>query len=202
MTGDIQDRWSGFYQANAGRAPRPFFLKMIEQYPDAVDGLTAVDLGCGNGIETAALLQRGWRVLAIDYQAEALDRLRSAVPAEALPCLNTQQASFNDETLTLPQADLIYAGYSLPFCSPGRFPVLWQVIRGALRPNGRFGGQLFGVHDAWAGDTTMNFHTADAARALFDGLSVEYFNEFEGMGETATQGMKYWHYFDVIAVRT
>jgi trans-aconitate methyltransferase len=35
----------------------------------------AVDLGCGAGRDTAELLRRGWRVLAIDAEAEAIRRL-------------------------------------------------------------------------------------------------------------------------------
>ena len=35
--------------------------------------LFAVDLGCGSGADTIALLKRRWRVLAIDGEAEAID---------------------------------------------------------------------------------------------------------------------------------
>ncbi|MEC4815643.1 MAG: methyltransferase domain-containing protein [Scytonema sp. PMC 1069.18] len=35
----------------------------------------AVDLGCGDGRDTVELLRQGWRVLAIDGEAEAIARL-------------------------------------------------------------------------------------------------------------------------------
>ena len=43
----------------------------------AAPGL-AVDLGAGTGRDTAELLRRGWRVIAIDREPEAIDRLHRA----------------------------------------------------------------------------------------------------------------------------
>ncbi len=198
-----QGRWSGFYKANDGRGVRPFFLRLMELYPEHVNGLQAVDLGCGDGEESYELAKRGWRVLAIDYQAEALDRLFAKVPSSLMPMVEMREISFENPSLTLPPADLVFASYSLPFCSPKRFPDLWERIRASVKPGGRFAGQLFGVNDAWAAGNqeTMTFHTTETAKVLFDSWIIEYFDEFEGENPTATQGIKHWHKFDIIAQR-
>ncbi|HEX6580981.1 MAG TPA: hypothetical protein VF195_08930 [Actinomycetota bacterium] len=105
------------------------------------------------------------------------------------------------QAVDLPPADLVLASFSLPFCPPEAFPDLWVRIRGSLRPDGRFAGELFGDRDTWASDPEMTFHDVDAARALFHGLELESFVEEEEDGE-AFDGPKHWHVFHVIVKRT
>jgi SAM-dependent methyltransferase len=40
----------------------------------------ALDLGCGSGADTAWLLGKGWKVLASDFSAEALELVRASCP--------------------------------------------------------------------------------------------------------------------------
>jgi SAM-dependent methyltransferase len=95
-------------------------------------------LGCGEGRDTVELLRRGWRVLGIDGEPEALARLTQRPDIE-LERLETRSDRF--ETLVLPeQVDLINASFCLPFCPPEAFPQLWLTIGQALRPGGRFCG--------------------------------------------------------------
>ena len=158
----------------------------------------AVDLGAGQGFETAELLRRGWEVLAIDAQEEGIRRLRERVPDEHADRLRTLVSPMQEPEL--PRADLVHASFSLPFCPPQAFPDLWERIRSALTPGGRFVGELFGDRDSWASDPDMTFHDASAARARFDGLELESFVEEEEDGE-AFSGPKHWHVFHVIARR-
>ena len=62
---DERDIWSRFYRANVGRAPRPLFVEALALAAPQPTGAPrqAVDLGCGDGTETLALLQHGWQVL-------------------------------------------------------------------------------------------------------------------------------------------
>ncbi|MEZ4861081.1 MAG: class I SAM-dependent methyltransferase [Caldilineaceae bacterium] len=194
------NRWTNYYQARAGRPPRPLLLNALKRFADrsATTPYQAIDLGCGEGTDTVAMLERGWQVLAIDQQAEAIVRLQGQTPLNCQPRLHTQVAAFED--LTLPSADLIYAGYSLPFCRPTHFTALWEQIVGALRSGGRFAGQIFGNRDDWAGNPHMTFHTATAARQLFSDFTFEHFSEIDEDGR-AVSGPKHWHYFDVIACK-
>src|SRR5690606_31236708 len=134
---------------------------------------TAIDLGCGAGIETMALLEQGWSVRAIDQQPEAISAVPARASADRASRLKTQTASF--ENVELPPADLIWAGLSLPFCPPEHFPQLWRKITESLRAGGRFAGDFFGVRHAWAGEKSMTFHTEEQVRALCAPLRVEYF---------------------------
>ena len=186
--------WSAYYDAVRGRPPHETLLEALASFAER--GL-AVDLGCGDGRDTVELLRRGWHVVAIDAEPEAIERLRARVGDS--PALETEVARFEDARW--PCTELLNAGFSLPFCHPDRFDDLWRRIQASIRPGGRFCGQLFGERDEWAGEKDMTFFARDAAEALFGGFELERFDEEETDGETAVGEPKHWHVFHVVAQR-
>lgn len=192
--------WSAYYNAVGGRPPRDTLLAALERF-DAEESVTgehfAVDLGCGDGRDTVELLRRGWRVLGIDGEKEAIARLLSR-PDINCDRLETQVTRFED--VILPKSvDLINASFSLPFCPPEHFPYLWEKIVASLRSGGRFCGQLFGDRDSWAIYTSMNHHTRKQLEALLQPFEVEVFEEEEHPGTTAIGEEKYWHLYHIVA---
>lgn len=191
--------WTEYYQAVAGQPARGILLKALDLFeatPQAQPKF-AIDLGCGSGRDSLALLEQGWQVLAIDGEAEALAALTQATPSAWRPRLQTQQVTF--EAMSLPQADLINASFALPFCSPEHYSFVWQKITQALNPHGRFVGQFFGSRDEWAANSAMTFHTAEQVKTLLTPFDIEIFREIEEDGQTATGQPKHWHLFTVIA---
>jgi tellurite methyltransferase len=192
--------WSAYLTHHRGREARPALLEAAarcEQRSGDAAGLFAVDLGCGSGADTIGLLARGWKVLSIDGEQEAVDMLRADAPdALAAGRLSTRVQRF--EGLSIPDADLIHAGFSLPFCSPEAFPELWAGARAALRPGARFVGQFFGDRDTWTRNPALNFHTREQALARLDGLIVEQFLEQDEDGDSLV-GPKHWHVFHIVA---
>jgi hypothetical protein len=132
----------------------------------------------------------------VDTAEAGLALLRTRIPASAAHRIRIECASFTE--VDLPRADLIQAGYSLPFCPPQDFPALWAHIRQALVPGGIFAGQLFGIRDSWAGDPSMTFHPRRAVDELLDGLQILRLSETERDG-AAFSGPKHWHTFDILA---
>jgi trans-aconitate methyltransferase len=194
-----ESQWTSYYNAQAGRAVRPFFLDALARFATSTPVIgprRAIDLGCGEGTETLALLQNAWQVLAIDQEAEAIRRLLAKVAVGNQARLTTQVGAF--EQLILPPTDFVYAGYSLPFCAPAHFDALWAKIVAALPVGGRFAGQLFGNHDSWTSNPKMTFHTAEQARQRFSQFELESWEEVEEDGN-AVNGPKHWHIFHVIA---
>ena len=191
----VGDDWVAYYDEQGDREPRDLLLQALDSFDAEGRVGVAVDLGAGQGFETAELLRRGWEVLAIDAEKEGIRRLRRRIPDEQVDRLRTRVEPMQDAVL--PPADLVHASFSLPFCPPASFPGLWDRIRSAIRPGGRFTGELFGDRDTWASTGShMTFFDAAGARALFDGLDVESFVEEEEDDEDMP---KHWHVFHVIA---
>jgi SAM-dependent methyltransferase len=180
--------WAGYHRATLHREPRPL-LRAACDILGPGEARTAIDLGCGSGDDTLALLTGGWSVVAIDSQSTGLDLLRGRVPAGSARRLSIVRASFAD--VTLPPAHLIHAGYSLPFCAPGDFRGVWAGIRRALAPAGIFAGQLFGLRDSWATNAGMSFHSLEQVKSLLDNLEVLRLDETErdGMAYSGPDGL-------------
>jgi SAM-dependent methyltransferase len=190
--------WTDYYEA-AGDDPRDTLLDALRRFEGEPPGdRSAVDLGCGTGRDTVELLRRGWAVLAIDGEAEALERL---VARDLPPAWNDRltivRAAFQEATW--PETDLVNSSFALPFCPPVAFPGLWQRIERSLRPGGRFCGQLFGDRDGWSDEDDLTFQTRAEMEALLASLEIERLDEIEEDGSTATGRDKHWHLFHVVA---
>ena len=198
--GDEGPTWREYYDAVAGRAPRPLLRRALALAdPESAGGAgkLAVDVGCGEGTDALELLARGYTVLALDQEEEAIARLRTRVPPASSARLAATVVHF--ETMDLPAADLVLASLSLPFARPAAFPFVWRKIVDALVPGGWFVGHFFGVNDTWATRPEMTFHTAASVRALFTRFALAVCEEEERDGETALREPKHWHIFHVIA---
>jgi membrane dipeptidase len=190
----LEATWNlwGRYFALAGDDPRPTLVDAASRFEEP--GF-AVDLGAGTGRDSAELLRRGWRVLAIDRELEALDRLRAI---DGPPRLEVRHARFEDAEW--PPCDLVNASFALPFCRAAAFPAVWAKIAASLRPGGRFCGQLFGDHDDWAGSGVV-VQTRDELADLLIPFEVERLDEVDEDGSTAVGTRKHWHVYHLVARR-
>lgn len=201
--------WPAYFERIEGKPPRETLLAAIEAFTRTGDRDrpaepgTAVDLGCGSGRDTAELLARGWRVHAIDGHPEGIGRLRARPECLAhAGRLTTEVRDFGG--VDIPPCDLLNASFSLPFCPPGAFPGLWAKIVGAIRPGGRFAGQLFGDRDSWTILEDRTHHARADALALFDAFVLESFREEDRPSahngpDASTTAHKHWHVYHVVA---
>jgi tellurite methyltransferase len=193
--------WPGYFAAVAGKPARETLLFALERFAKEGPPGHAVDLGCGEGRDAAELLARGWRVTAIDGHPEAIARVRArpdiAAIAGGWERLTLRQEMLED--VRVPGCDLLNSSYSLPFCDPGRFDELWARIVAAIRPGGRFAGQLFGDRDGWAVLPDRSHQTRARVEELLGAFEVESFQEEEKDGKDALEHPKHWHVFHVVA---
>lgn len=191
------EHWAAYNDDRRDRAPRPLCAEVLSLAGDG-GGRAALDVGCGAGVETAAMLDAGWRVCAMDSAPGTRERvLRTAGAGHGGLTVDTTDLGEIDR---LPPADLVYAGYSLPYVAPRDFPRVWGLIRASLRPGAWLAVNLFGDRDSWAGTPDETFLDEASVRALFDGLRIVRFGEEDAPGESYG-GPKHWHVFDVIARR-
>jgi len=207
-----QRDWPAYFDVVQGKPPRETLLRALdafdneglcavvgEQKVDEAHRPCAIDLGCGEGRDTVELLRRGWKVQAIDGHPDAIARLESRddLQPDWRERLDIRYGPF--EGLALPNVTFINASFCLPFCHPDHFDSLWNTIVAAIRPGGRFAGQLFGDRDDWASIADRSHHTIAQARALFGDFDLEYFEEIEDDGKDAMENPKHWHRFDIVA---
>lgn len=189
--------WTRYYDEYEHREPRAMLYDVLGSF-DPGEHL-AVDLGCGHGVDTLAMLEHGWSVVAIDAEEEAIRRLRRRVGPTLTERLRTTASRMED--VEIPSADLVWASFSLFFCHPDRFPDVLARIEAAIPEGGRFAGQLLGDRDTWASRADRTAFSARDARALFDqAYVVERFDEEED-DEEDEEGSKHWHVFHVVARR-
>lgn len=192
--------WKAYYDAVADRPPRKTILSALAAFKQPG---VAIDLGCGDGRDTVEILRQNWAVLAIDKEAEAIQRLR-ARPIVNRDRLATQIISF--EQLQLPQpVDLINASFSLPFCSPMVFPWLWHQIFNSLVTGGRFCGHFFGDRDSWGNSKLdsklINTFKRSQVENLLKPYAIELLEEEEHLGKTPLGEERYWHVFHIVACK-
>lgn len=218
------DEWVQFLDATAVREPRDMLLRALqvigaEAPPPA--SLRGVDLGCGSGHEVVAMLRSGHfrHVIGVDFHPEAVRRTGELAREHGVADrLTTMVSPLERFALAPGSADLIHAGFTLPFVDRSYFSAVWEGIRRALaagpevadcgslsRKGGLFAGQLFGVNDTWA--TSPRRHHRDAVfmeRAAVDRLIAEggwevlHLEEVDREGRTAVGETKHWHVFHLL----
>ncbi len=193
-------QWAEYFTVTSGRPPRETLLQAIELFQSdepILENPFAVDLGCGEGRDSAQLLRDGWRVHAIDGHPDGLKRLLSRDDLVDPTRLTMQLAPF--ETVEIPCCDLLNASFSLPFCRPESFDAMWGRIVASIRPGGRFAGQFFGDRDSWAAIKDRSHHTRSQVEQLLAPFTVESMKEEERDGQDCSGVKKHWHAFHIIA---
>ncbi len=196
--------WRDYYAKTGARPPRDTLIYALDRFDEeniAPERKLAADLGCGNGRDTVEIIRRGWQVLAIDAEQDALDGLRERreVREHLQNDEQLETATARFETVELPERMLVNSSFALPLVEPADFPDLWDRILSSLMPGGRVSCQLYGDRDSWVGRPGMTFFTRDGVEAMLNTLDVEYFREEEDDSTTPRGTEKHWHIFHIVA---
>ncbi len=103
-----------------GDPPRPLLDPLSLRFVIWAQGAAgpALDVGCGDGIATRALLARGGHVVALDSDATALHRLVEQVPAEQCRRLKVRLGQLPDVDFKLANFAAIHAARVLHLLDP------------------------------------------------------------------------------------
>lgn len=187
--------WAAYYEKLRDRPPRRTLLAALDAFGETPADALAIDLGCGDGRDIIEILRRGWSVVAVDAEPEALRQLAAReLPGSITPIV----ARLEEVPLPL-GVQLVNSSFAMPLCEPERFHELWMRIREELPAGGRFSGQWYGPRDSWVGRPGITFLERDQAMALLDGLDLEMFEEEEADSLTPRGNPKHWHIFHIVA---
>lgn len=210
LTADYQRDWPMYFDAVAKSPPRDTCLRALTALADSepaisqADTLHAIDIACGEGRDTRAILAASpcWHVFAIDASRDGLERLtRSLSPGDAARVTLTQ-STMEELAMLAPNpssAHLINASFALPFCAPAHFSSLWTWITSTLCRGGIFAGQLFGDRDEWASIRPQSHFTRQHVESLLSGYQILFLDEVEKDGDDAMGGLKHHHVFHIVA---
>lgn len=190
--------WSQYYDGTPEDKEYRTLTEAFVYWGDKPPG-RAVDLGCGHGMDTVRLMQKGWDVLAVDVTADGLDRLKQRNDLPDTGGVQTLQTTFQEFEFP-EQVDLINSSRALPFCDPRDFPVVWEKIKESLKPGGVFCGHFFGDKDSWVKHGLSTFRGTEVEEML-SGLEPYYLAELDEDGPVVDGRIKHWHIFDVVAYK-
>jgi SAM-dependent methyltransferase len=194
----VDHDWTEFLDATTSRGPLEYFhsaMAFVDGHRGG--GRQAVDLGCGGGADARLLLARGWRVFAVDAAPRAKLLLEGATPPGHRDRLDIAIGQFHE--VSLPDADLVYAQFSLPFAGDHLESAVANAIS-AVVPGGAFVGQLFGVNDDWADDEGVAWVDRSWIDRTFEGFTELDVDERDHRGPYGQHGAtKRWHFFHVRA---
>jgi SAM-dependent methyltransferase len=197
MTEDKSAAWAAYYDKLRDRPPRRTLLAALDRFGPLPPDALAVDLGCGDGRDAIEMLHRGWRVVAVDAEPEALRQLQ-ARPLPAGSDFTPIVARLEEVPLPI-DVRLVNSSFAMPLCEPEAFRTLWERICEALPSGGRFSGQWYGPRDSWVGRPGITFLSREEALALLDGFELEIFEEEEADSITPRGNPKHWHIFHIVA---
>ena len=190
---DDKPLWQSYNEAQLTRAVRPLTTALLEHAGDG-NGRHAIDLGCGSGVETRALVAAGWRVTAIDSDPSMPARLSDLVASSKVEAV---VSDIRDAQLS--PAALVHSSLTLPFVPVTDFGPVWERIRRSLVPGGWLAVDLFGTRDDWYGTPDLNVHPRAGVDQLVAGLDVLEVIEEERDGPAFRAATKHWHVFHVLA---
>lgn len=190
--------FSAYNAAQAGRPVRPLAVRAVEASDAAQPGpsrRTAVELGCGIGIEARYLAEHRYDVWTYDTDPSVEPALRDLGCRHPVNHTTTALESIDQ----LPVADLLLSCATLSFVPRAGFDHLWRVITRAVRPGGVLAIDLFGERDDWAhtDGTYLTRTELDELLQDWSGAEIEE-KEFDGR---SFSGPKHWHTFTVLARR-
>lgn len=159
----------------------------------------ALDAGsCALGDSRYMLYQGFQHVTGLDSVVPAQDKLASMPPDR----FTFIQSAFEDHAFPTAYFDLVSAQSMLPFMSPGSFSSAWQGIADTLAKGGILTCQLLGLRDEWnVPGSPKTFHSEAEARAMCGSFKILHWNERENPGTLSNGVAKYWHTFDIIALK-
>jgi tellurite methyltransferase len=185
----MKNKWLDYYKKVSGRKPDSI-LQLATKNHHLISGI-AYDMGCGAGDDTKYLLDKGFKVTAVDKEPAAIEFIRATIKNNDK--LTLENNTF--EKLAIARCSLIFGRASFPFCNPKYFDRFWNRMSISLKKDGLLCGTLFGDKDTWSTSKELTFISHRGWNKLLKKFEILYFDEQEFDDVTALGSKKHWHIY-------
>jgi SAM-dependent methyltransferase len=186
--------WSQYYEYTRNLPPYSFLVE-AQKYVKAKG--RAIDIGGGALRDCVYLLKQGFEVTVIDNSPLLAQEATSLANNKLHPVIE----SFEDFQFPENEYDLASAMFSLNFCSPNNFDMVFEKIKNSLKKDGIFCCQLFGNRDKSAGNSGLDktYPSREMVEKLLQDLEILDFVEKENDDKDADHEVRSGHVFQFVA---
>ena len=134
------DLWDTWHETSSPRFPQDKMVQFLyRNYRDRTDAntLSALDLGCGNGVHTELLVEMGMSVTGVDISPIALQKAKSRLAASKLPQPLFVEGLLSEQEFADESFDLIISSGVLDYAGVLETKVATSRIPNWLRPGGK-----------------------------------------------------------------
>lgn len=158
----------------------------------SLDGLEALDFGCGSGRDSQYMASLGMKVTAVDANTSGIkDSLGHSQNIEVI------ESRFDE--FEFKKYDFISSQFALSFNSPETFTHMFSKLLASLNSNGLLACNIFGPKDEWANDKAKTFLSKEQISKLIDeSLEVLEIEEVDEDSFIANGTPKHWNYFNLL----
>jgi trans-aconitate methyltransferase len=182
---------SKYYKVSGNRKPSPLLLRALK----LGNFNTALDLGCGAGVDAKEMSRQGLSVTAIDYNPEVKKHFKDT---KGIEIIISSFQNFNFQ-----KYDFIFSKSALVFIPPGEFNIAIERVKESLNPNGIIALRLWGINDSAfkrpERKGKWTFVSKKQLKEKFKDFEIIELTEEEKDGKTALGQPKHWHFFNLIA---
>ena len=196
-----EKKFKNFQNLTSNDVNIPVWIEKTLQRFEDYKGI-AYDLGCGAGNLSFYLLQKGWKVIAVDKEVEIIKSKKEKLKDTLKEKLEIVQECF--ENLEMKKCDFILAINSLPWCDKEKFNDVWNKINKSLKVGGRIAITFFGPNDDFAkSNSNMTILNKNEILNLLENFQIEgktaNIIEKEYDGKLASNKSHHWHVFILMA---
>ncbi len=191
--GDRSDLWNNFQGSSRTDGQLPSLVEKAITHLGSKDikrGI-AVDLGCGINTTVFNLLERGWKVYAVDSSDAVIKTLTEKVSSMGKSWIQDGQLVLihqSIEEFEFPEkVHLVTATDSLPYCNPKKINNVLFGIKAALLPQGVLACNVFPYNDNPMADNMLRgmfgawMITKNVVEAVMQSVDFTTWSVTEGM---------------------
>ena len=139
--------WNGWSKSRSGKPIYDLWLDDYKSDLEKFKNSKFLDLGCGIGADTLYLIERGYKVISVDYSKEAINNILSNIKGSEAKILDmNEKFTFENNSF-----NLIIADISLHYFNEEKTKNIMNEIKRILNKNGLLICRVSSINDKYYG---------------------------------------------------